>query len=321
MVHYKKVLRFLSSMTLMSILIVALLICAKYNEYNSLSSKIESVKDIMNYDTMEYIDGILTSDCKIANNQLTFLTRNLHQDLLQTYDGNMEQLEEDLRQPLEDSVLSHLLDRHFKNVSLKIDNKSNKLFVSTVDNILWINTDSINSDDGIITWDDFTTYQYNPILADKAYMAIKNMNIQKNKYIFWQVGSSKTEVINMDLESLYRVYKEEGINGLKKYEMMIPMYITDDGDIFGTSDFNPLGRKNDNYKIIIVQRINLFDALDEYSTQLKEFENQYELIEKSFEEELNSKVIETIELILFSIFLFVVSGSLQNRIVKKYNIE
>lgn len=308
-------------MTLMAILIVSILICFEYSEYKSIESKYNSVKEMLDYNTKLYIDGILTSDCKIANDQLSFLTKDLHEDLLKSYENNMEQLEKDLAVPTDNSMLSCILDKHFKDISLKIDNKDNKLFISTVDNVLWINTDSINSDDDIVTWDDFRSYEWNAILADKAYSAIKNMNIEKNNYIFWQVGKSKTELTDMDLDSIYKVYKEEGTEGLKGYEMLIPMYITDNGDIFGTSDFNTLGEKNDNYKIIIVQRINLFDALDEYSSQLKEFENQYKLIEKSFEEELNHKVLETIELILFSIFLFVISGNLQNRIVKKYNIE
>ena len=233
----------------------------------------------------------------------------------------MDQLEADLASPSGDSMLASILNTHFRNEPLDVDNKNNKLFVSTVDHILWINTNSINSVDNSLTcWKDFKTYKYNKVLADKAYNAIKDTN-SNNKYIFWQIAESPTKITNMDIDSIYKIYKENGLEGLKSYEMLIPMYITDDGDIFGTSDYNPLGQKNNNYKIIIVQRINLYNALHEYSTEFKDLENKNALLDNMFEEELNRKIIEAIELFIFSLFLFILSGCVQNKIIKKYNIE
>lgn len=321
MAQYKKLVKLISSTTLLVILIIALLICNEYASYKFLDSKINNIKEVTQNDTEIFIDTILSGDVKLAENKLSFLTKKLQNDLLSNYKDNMDQLEADLASPSGDSMLSSILNTHFRNEPLDVDNKNNKLFVSTVDHILWINTNSINSDDNSLTcWKDFKTYKYNKVLADKAYNAIKDTN-SNNKYIFWQIAESPTKITNMDIDSIYKIYKENGLEGLKSYEMLIPMYITDDGDIFGTSDYNPLGQKNNNYKIIIVQRINLYNALHEYSTEFKDLENKNVLLDNMFEEELNRKIIEAIELFIFSLFLFILSGCVQNKIIKKYNIE
>lgn len=321
MAQYKKLVKLISSTTLLVILIIALLICNEYASYKFLDSKINNIKEVTQNDTEIFIDTILSGDIKLAENKLSFLTKKLQNDLLSNYKDNMDQLEADLASPSGDSMLASILNTHFRNEPLDVDNKNNKLFVSTVDHILWINTNSINSVDNSLTcWKDFKTYKYNKVLADKAYNAIKDTN-SNNKYIFWQIAESPTKITNMDIDSIYKIYKENGLEGLKSYEMLIPMYITDDGDIFGTSDYNPLGQKNNNYKIIIVQRINLYNALHEYSTEFKDLENKNVLLDNMFEEELNRKIIEAIELFIFSLFLFILSGCVQNKIIKKYNIE
>lgn len=321
MAQYKKLVKLISSTTLLVILIIALLICNEYASYKFLDSKINNIKEVTQNDTEIFIDTILSGDVKLAENKLSFLTKKLQNDLLSNYKDNMDQLEADLASPSGDSMLASILNTHFRNEPLDVDNKNNKLFVSTVDHILWINTNSINSVDNSLTcWKDFKTYKYNKVLADKAYNAIKDTN-SNNKYIFWQIAESPTKITNMDIDSIYKIYKENGLEGLKSYEMLIPMYITDDGDIFGTSDYNPLGQKNNNYKIIIVQRINLYNALHEYSTEFKDLENKNVLLDNMFEEELNRKIIEAIELFIFSLFLFILSGCVQNKIIKKYNIE
>ena len=65
--------------------------------------------------------------------------------------------------------------------------------------------------------------------------------------------------------TLLNVYIEEGMKGLRSYQIFVPHYITNVGDIFGTPDISH-GVKLDNHKIIVVLEFNLYDQLTtEYS--------------------------------------------------------
>ena len=55
--------------------------------------------------------------------------------------------------------------------------------------------------------------------------------------------------------------------GLKNYQIWIPVYITDTGDIFGQSDVVK-GVKQPTHKIIVVQEFNLYDQLKKASPRL-----------------------------------------------------
>ena len=42
--------------------------------------------------------------------------------------------------------------------------------------------------------------------------------------------------------------------------MLVPTYITNNGDIFGQNDTDQ-GIRYDNYKLIVIQRINLYEQI------------------------------------------------------------
>ena len=71
------------------------------------------------------------------------------------------------------------------------------------------------------------------------------------------------------IESLKEIYMEEGLNGLRNYEILVPVYITDTGDIFGQQDIIQ-GVKQNTHKIIIIQEFNLYDQLQKTTPELYE---------------------------------------------------
>ena len=73
MAQYKRLVKLISSTTLLLILIIALLICNEYASYKSLESKINNTKEVMQNDTEIFIDTILSGDVKLAENKLSFL--------------------------------------------------------------------------------------------------------------------------------------------------------------------------------------------------------------------------------------------------------
>ena len=84
------------------------------------------------------------------------------------------------------------------------------------------------------------------IIALESYNLIKNDNhIMINELTY---------------KSLLNVFLEEGVNGLKNYQIFVPYYITDFGDIFGNPDIIH-GSKIKNNKLIVVQEFNLYDQI------------------------------------------------------------
>ena len=61
--------------------------------------------------------------------------------------------------------------------------------------------------------------------------------------------------------ALRDVFMKEGLDGLYGYTFLVPAYVTEDGDVFGTPDISADGTKNFNHKFIVVQRYNIYDIM------------------------------------------------------------
>lgn len=64
----------------------------------------------------------------------------------------------------------------------------------------------------------------------------------------------------MNYVNLEKIFIEEGIDGLRNYQFLVPVYITDTGDIFGQYDIVG-GIPQDTHKYIVIQTYNLYDQL------------------------------------------------------------
>ena len=87
----------------------------------------------------------------------------------------------------------------------------------------------------------------------------------------------------MNYDNLKEVYVNEGLKGLKNYQFLVPIYITDTGDIFGNSDIIG-GVPQNTHKFIIIQTYNIYDQLTnmmpEYgdSSYIKNINERYDSI-------------------------------------------
>lgn len=61
-------------------------------------------------------------------------------------------------------------------------------------------------------------------------------------------------------KKLEKIYLKEGVTGLRNYQFLVPVYITDSGDIFGQKDILN-GVRQDNHKFIIIQTFNIYDQI------------------------------------------------------------
>lgn len=63
-------------------------------------------------------------------------------------------------------------------------------------------------------------------------------------------------------KSLEEIFYKEGLEGLRGYTVLVPAYITDNGDVFGVPDIGLDGNVNLNHKLIVVQRFSIYDVMN-----------------------------------------------------------
>lgn len=112
---------------------------------------------------------------------------------------------------------------------------------------------------------DFAKYgklSYNKELFDNALDKIKN---HSGGIIAMEPENSSSSKNHIKLKeitfsNLKKVYTKEGIEGLRGYKFLVPVYITDTGDIFGQKDIKK-GEPQTNHKFIVIQTFHLYDQL------------------------------------------------------------
>lgn len=291
----------------------------QFEDYKCTEQKYSEIAESMELQLNTYIKGILAENVRKAELLLGQSTSIIHERLLQEYGNDLDGFEEDIYNPSTNSILNKILDDVLIDLYINKDSSSNKPFVASMNNIIWNRSMYIPHDN--LLWENFTQLHYNAPLAEEAIKAIKDLNAQKNDFIFWEyVPSSISDhkmITNMDIEKLLKVYHEEGLDALKSYELLVPVYITKNGDVFGTNDINSLGEKIDNYKIIVIQRINVYDALSYYKSDLTLFHSEINKITSELVTINTGRISSLVQSVMFILFVIIGSAYVQNKINSK----
>ena len=173
------------------------------------------------------------------------------------------------------------------------------------------------------TWAHEIERQHNKPLAEQSINAILK---QVEGPIFWELVDLSCDrhisVKNMTLFDLKGLYMDGGLDAFKHYEFLVPSYIEKYGDILKSPDTTVKGEVLDNDKIIVIQRFNLADQINnngvkrEYLQALVEKEqifireNEYELVSRTG---LMMAVISVFMIFSISLMLYI------NAIVSKEN--
>jgi len=67
-------------------------------------------------------------------------------------------------------------------------------------------------------------------------------------------------ITTMDQDKLFEIFTNEGLDGIKDYTFLVPVYIMKNNDVFGVADIID-GQRIDNNKFVIVQRYSLYDYI------------------------------------------------------------
>ena len=195
-----------------------------------------------------------------ANIQVTDIAKNIEKDLLES---DLDQLKEDLDNGVENKELNDILFNNINGKSLNgINNRRNGIMVMSTDCII----EDFNlrrSDSKNRTFEQEIENAYNKELADDGIDKIIN---RTNHTIAFEpynmISGEHIKISELNYNTLKKVYMKEGFEGLRNYQICVPYYITDVGDIFGEPDIKH-GVRQTNHKIIIIQEFNLYDQIEE----------------------------------------------------------
>ena len=295
----------------LSILIMILLIMSGVNGFsNFLNNQANFNKNIdtINEESKKYIYALIYDAQDKNKILLENKALNLQNIILNEYSDN-SLLENDIKNPTDNSKLSKIFDKELYNKNI---------IVGSMDKILWNRTYGEYSMDlkDDYTLEDVIYKTYNEELSKEAIDAILKLNLQKNDFIIWQSGKSNIEISNNDINEILNELQKYNydINELKGYDILIPVYITEDGDILGVKDVDMIGRYNDNCKMVLVQKLNLYDILSYNKYSIENCKDEVIRIQDMIQQLTNDEIVKNIYLLLIIIGIVISSGVIQNKI-------
>jgi len=307
---------------IISLFIIVFIALHCYKEYASYKSTqemhIKSI-NILNDNKNLIIESIINDNINHFNYIINDLSVNIEKDLLNHYKNNDEKFIKDINYPTKNSELTKILSSNIDKLNIE---EKDHIFVASMDKILYTKNGSFhNSNKEYITWDEVQNTQYNKKLAKLAIDTIRNLD-NNNNYIFWEPinynNKNHSKISDMDINSLLDIYDKEGIEIFKNYELLIPSYITETGDILNNKDYNNFGKKEITYKIIILQRINLYDIIKDHIDNINKINLEIKNIEFIIDSELHYTASLTIQSILFIFIILIGSWYMQKKITNKY---
>lgn len=112
-------------------------------------------------------------------------------------------------------------------------------------------------------WESEISRHYNRELAEQA---VESILKQRDGIIFNEclvyTNDNHEKIKTMSIDSLKKAYFIEGLEGLRHYSFLVPAYIEEYGDILKSPDITPKGERVDNDKIIVIQRFNLVEQIE-----------------------------------------------------------
>lgn len=300
--------------SVVSILLMLLVVMYGVNQFSQFIDNECNYKkniEMVNNEAKRYLYTLIYDEQDKAKTVLENKVENIQNTIIDEYGEDKELLENDIKNPIENSKLSKIFDNELYNYDSKI-------IVGTMDKILWnrlYGEYSMNIKD-YYTWEDVIYSAHNNYLSKEAIDTIVQLNIQKNDFIIWQSGKSNIDLVENDIKILLDEFEkcDYDINELKGYEILIPVYITSDGDIFGVKDVDSIGRFNDNCKMILVQKLNLYDILKDQEQVIEKYKDEMLKIQYMAKVSTKDEIVRNIYLLIIVIGIVTSSGAIQNRI-------
>lgn len=305
--------KYTSILILIIIAITALFAYKEYSNYNISKDTYKNIVDISANEINKYTETIFQEEEQYSKYVMGQLSKSIQSELKTQYVDEQEFIN-DIENPNSNTKLSNILD----SCSSEYVQSGNDIVITSDDKVLYTNKPIIKKDD-VITLDDIKNGFTNKKLTSQAIKNIITPNKNKN-FIFWDhttdTHDENISIESMDISKLSDIIYSGNTNELKKYELLVPVYITDDGDILGNSDINSMGGHNKTYKIIIIHRINIYNILGKYDSNYMYLHTKTEYLKQSIEREFKYTISVLVLSVIFIVILIFGSRYIQNKVLK-----
>lgn len=273
---------------------------------------------------LDIIDYIIDEKIEQALVQNKYVETQIIKQLDSAYppSGDRAQLKADLESRTDSSEALHIFDKAIQSDTNMLQNLDSKYYEESlficdrkgiIDDTGYVNP-AVTSRD----WESEIQYKKNKDLARNA---VNLLLSKSDDIIFWDaddnipkyVVDTKENVLVPDRNSLRQMVDQSGAMVLRNYNLLIPTYITPNGDIFGVPDTDEHGLPSNNNKLIIVREINMYNIVKPYITDISNYDyliNQYKSNVKAV---IHAKIsfclfISTIFIVAFALILAVING-------------
>lgn len=275
-------------------------------------SKLQEVDTMEANAIWEVVESTIKSTNYIAEVSAIHAANHITNDIKEKYDADSLKQRLD-KGTLEDSEIVGLLyDNMKENYLYKINNNRNALFVLTNNGYVIRPDSKYENDKGKIakSKEDELNEMYNRPLGETSLYLLSKHDV--GRLIFYEPeftidNPNHLMINNPSLDELKKVYNAEGLDGLSGYVILVPIYVTNDGDVFGTPDISPTGEIIKNYKLIVVQRYSLIDAINYTSKdEIDAIRHETYLLKRDIMHAINLRTLSYTAIMLLDIFALLI---------------
>ena len=268
---FRRGIRLLLTIALIPIIAIGTTIYQAYNDLELSKASLKKAITEIHQTEWTSIRTIIEENIAKAQLQADTTKGELHHKLLMYYGNDLDQLRYDLRvnEPNKaHDVLQEVTSHKFLNKK----NDDNRILLANERRIIADSSLSASLKPNR-TWEEEANSRLNPllykdsvekILHQQVPYAIIESSLYAQSHVGDPMGTSDINVIKSE-------YLNYGIGALKSYNIIVPAYLTDHGDIFGVPDITPDGTRSANHKITIIQEFNLFDSILPYDNLFEQY--------------------------------------------------
>lgn len=221
-------------------------------------------RDTTNYVFNAQTNAILSIKTELEKNieePLQAITQEMENEIKSM---DLDKLESQLNNGEIPKELSNIFDKYYGELYLTgIESDDNDIFVCTSEGIIFDNNIQYATETDERDWSLEVNRQYNKAMADKTITNLLNENSDTSFLVFERKNEIDTPhniYDEINAETIKEIVSSEGLKGLKNYTFLVPVYITETGDIFGKDDVIA-GHLQKTNKFIVVQEYNLYDYI------------------------------------------------------------
>lgn len=289
-----KVARLLMLLMLVPIIAIGTVLYQSYSNVEYIKTMHENLNNELNNYGWLSVYSVLRSTQKLSEMQANDVKDELESKLLRAYAGNMEQLKVDLA-GTENNKAYDIINDIITDKYILEKKEENRMWIASQNGIIADHgLASSNKQDR--SWDSEIRSSLDSEMTKDAIRRLLNQETAEPILIriHGDPGESEKYATEPNTDFLRDEFMRNGMYALRAYDMLVPAYITNTGDIFGVPDVTHNGIRNNNHKLIIVQQFNLYTAIEHYNDMTLFHQRMLELNNHNMKDNLNRIMINTV---------------------------